>query len=122
MEMMSQSMGWGYNNIPPTHKQPAGKRQVLIANSHLLNSDTWDNPCHGINRGVSGKFAATKIISVLQGPASEGMKKKQEKAMAKMRASALSVTDAILTINPASLHWTYAIVDFQSCVITWNDP
>jgi len=122
MEIMSQSMGWGYNNRPPTHKQPAGKVQVWIANSHLLNSDTSDNPSHGMNRGVSGKFPATRFVSVLQGLTSESMKKKHEAAMAEMHELALSVTDAILTINPVSLHWTYAIVNFQNCVITLDDP
>jgi len=122
MEIMSQRIEWGYNNMPHTHKQPAGKRQVWIANSHLLNSNTWDNPIDGKNCGVCGKFSNTKFVSVLQGPPSESMRQKQEEAKAEMRESALSVTDAILTINPTSLHWTYAIVNFQNCVITLDDP
>ena len=62
-----------------------------------------------MNRDVSGKLVATQFKSVhqdLSGP-SESMKKKQKEAMAEMRELALLVTDAILTINLASLHWTY---------------
>jgi hypothetical protein len=66
MEIMSQSMGWGYNKMPPAHKQIAGKRQLWIANSHLLNTEDWNNPFHGMNRGVSGKLVATQFKSVHQ--------------------------------------------------------
>jgi len=49
-----------------------------------------------MNRGVSGKLSAKEIISVLQGAASESMKKKQEQAMAEMSESALLVCVALL--------------------------
>jgi len=39
-----------------------------------------------------------------------------------MRELALSVTNAILTINPDSWHWSYTIVNFQNCLITLDDP
>ena len=35
MGIMSQSMGWGYNIMPPAQKQISGKRQLWIANSFL---------------------------------------------------------------------------------------
>jgi len=109
MGIMSQSMGWGYNIMPPAQKQISGKRQLWIANSFLLNKDDYDDPLHGMNRGVSGKVVAAQFTSVHKdlAEASASTNPKHKEAMAEIRDRALSVTDAILTINPASQHWSY---------------
>ena len=124
MEIMCQNMGWGYNKMPPAQKQISGKRQLWIANSFLLNQDDYDDPLRGMNRGVSGKVVAAQFTSVHKdlAEASASTNPKHKEAMAEIRDRALSVTDAILTINPASQHWSYAIVDFQNCLITLDDP
>jgi len=110
--------------MPPAPKQISGKHEVWIANSCLLNTKGWNDPFHGMNRGVSGKLVATQFKSVhkdLSGP-SESTEKKQKEAMAEMCELALSMTDAILIINPDSRHWSYAIVNFQDFLTTLDDP
>jgi len=76
-----------------------------------------------MNRDVSSKLVATQFKSVhqdLSGPFREH-EKKQKEALAEMRELALSVTDAFLTINPDSRHWSYAVVNFQNCLVTLDD-
>jgi len=106
--------------MPPAHKELSGKRQVWIANSHLLNSNDVNNPFQWMNRGVSGKLSAKEINSVLQGPASESMKKKQEQVMAEMREMALLVCCFVLLTR----YWGIVTVPGFPCVnrpqTTWG--
>ena len=124
MGLMCRSMGWGYSAMPPTRTKIAGKRQVWVATSHLLLAQEFDDPSNGLNRGVSGMFKPNKLTPVSQESteASKTLEQTRTEAVAEMREAALSVTDAIITVNDISLHWTWASVSFENCLITLDDP
>lgn len=126
LEIMARSMGWGHGEMPPTAKPATGKRKVWIANSLHMNLESDEqaiNPSFRMNVGVSGQYL-DKHFKARQGDSGNPDTHKTQKDQAKirMRELALSVTDAIFTINPKKQHWTYAIVDFRICIITLDDP